>query len=620
MNTSLAGASKIIREKLVIPLIQSIEKSLENLDMGDENSIYLMEEELSAILVKLLENKISEIIKKLIVEKHLDLSKEIKSVFGVTDVKNNILIFFEGFQVADIFTEIFEMDRNKNILDKQDFYLYFFDIAFNRAKYPIFYIPFSITKRDDQLILDFDSQVYINRKALEYIVQEYNQEKGKKGSLKIISERIIYLAQHPNDFRSIVSSILSEIVNFFELDSSFDIANPQLQTSKSHLIKVSNSYYISLFDKSDEALINDYEEILKLLSEGDNKLADEFNKLIDDFIHKNPEPFNPVVEDEWDNLSISDKLVFASPIPLNSEQRQILSAIRKKGCKYITVEGPPGTGKSHTITAIACDAILRNHSVLVLSDKKEALDVVEDKITETMNKVRHDKNFQNPILRLGKTGSTYSQILSTASIENIKLHSRAVKKDYKDLEENIGKLSNTLKEDLEAEILKYSDIDIKKIHELLDLESYYDSNGFPIDIEEIIDQVDSAIELEEFRKILLIIKKQIIETNIEQNNPLNLFSLTYKDFESVSVFLNFSNDLIILKKKSAFLKEKCSKEVALLNNFTELRDFDLKVMEGFISQCKKMRSGIFGYLFKSEQMKKMVLDLNTKLPRSHFIT
>ncbi len=69
--------------------------------------------------------------------------------------------------------------------------------------------------------------------------------------------------------------------------------------------------------------------------------------------------------------------------------------------------------------------------MLVLSDKKEALDVVEEKITETMNKVRLDKNFQNPILRLGKTGSTYSQILATASIENIKTHYRAVKKIIK---------------------------------------------------------------------------------------------------------------------------------------------------------------------------------------------
>lgn len=618
LNSALAEASKTIKEKIVLPLISSIEKSLENLSLGDENSIYLMEEELTAVLVRLIENKLSELIKKLIVGERPDSSREIKSVFGLNEVKSSILVFFEAFQVADIFSEVFELERNKNILDKQEFYLYFFDITFDRAKYPIFYIPFNVSKQDDLLSLEFDAQVYINKKALEYIAQEYNQEKGKKGNLKTISERIIYLAQHTHDFRVVLNSILAEIVNFFELDSIFDITNPQPQVAKSLLVRASNLCYISLFDKSDEALINDYEEILKLLSIGDSKLGDEFNKLIDDFIHKNPQPFNPVVEEEWDSLSISDKLVFTSPIPLNSEQRQILSAIRKDGCKYITVEGPPGTGKSHTITAIACDSVLRNQSILVLSDKKEALDVVEDKITETMNKVRHDKNFQNPILRLGKTGSTYSQILSTASIENIKIHSRAVKKDYKDIEENIGKLTNTLKEDLEAEVLKYGEIDINRIHELLDLEVYYNANGYPIDTDELLNQHDSAIELEEFRRIFFLIKERIVVTNTGQNNLLSLFNLTYKDFENVGIFLSFLNDLCTLNKKLLVIKEKYAQKVNLLSNFAEFRDSDLKLLEGFISQCKKMRNGIFGYLFKSEQMRKMDEEFNKAIPNSKF--
>lgn len=106
----------------------------------------------------------------------------------------------------------------------------------------------------------------------------------------------------------------------------------------------------------------------------------------------------------------------APQVPLNSEQLQILSSIRKDGCKYIIVEGPPGTGKSHTITAISFDAILNHKSVLILSDKKEALDVVEDKITETMNKVRYgDEELQNPILRLGKIGiaQAYPRTCST---------------------------------------------------------------------------------------------------------------------------------------------------------------------------------------------------------------
>src|SRR5690606_23418385 len=99
--------------------------------------------------------------------------------------------------------EIFEMFRNRSILEKQDFYLYFGDIAFGNTKYPIFYIPVSITKQDEALQLEFDAQVYINKKALEYIVQENNVLSGKKGNLQSISERIIYLNQHTTDLQEI---------------------------------------------------------------------------------------------------------------------------------------------------------------------------------------------------------------------------------------------------------------------------------------------------------------------------------------------------------------------------------------------------------------------------------
>lgn len=608
LSASLEATAKIIKAGLVLPFIGNLEKPLENLNLGDENSIYLMEEELTSVLVNLLENKISEIVKLFLAKEKTDVAKQLKDVFDIQDVKTNIVSFFESFQVGDLFAEIYEMERNRTILDKQEFYLYFCDITFNKAKYPIFYIPFSIGKQNDLLTIEFDSQVYINKKALEYITQEYNQEKGKRGNLKTIAERIIYLAQHQGDFRHLISEILSEITNFFELDKSIDVSKPDQQAAKSFLIKVSNTCYIALFDKSDEALVNDYEEILRLLDAGNNVLAEAFNKLIDDFIHKNPQPFNPAVEDEWDNSGTSDRLVFSSPIPLNSEQLQILSAIRKDGCKYIIVEGPPGTGKSHTITAIAFDYILKNQSVLVLSDKKEALDVVEDKITETMNKVRHDKNFQNPILRLGKTGSTYSQILATAAVENIKTHFRVVKKDYSTIENNIEKLKNTLKEDLEAEILAYEEIDLKEIHELFDLEDYYQDKGFPIDIDEALNQPESAIELEEFRKIFLSLKYTLVINPGKKENDSRLFELlnfSIDEFEDISNFQQYLWLLDFLVSLVAKLKEVYGDKLSSILKFENFVDDNLANLNRFIDTYNKERNWFFGYLFKKEKIEKL---------------
>ncbi len=594
LTYSLENTSQIIKNEFVIPFVNNLIKPLENLKLGDENSIFLMEEELTSVLTNLVEVTISEGLKAMAVDVKVNLKQELKTAITVNDLKNNIVEFFQSFQVADLFSEIFEMERNKNILDKQEFYFYFCDITFNKAKYPIFYIPFSTLKEKDGISIEFDSQVYINKKALEYIVQEYHKDSGTKGSLKTITERIVYLTQHEGDFKTLIHDVLSELVNFFELDKQVDITSPAPQISKSLMVRISNSCYFALFDKSDEALVNDYENILKLL-ETNGILGDAFDKLIQDFIHNDPEPINPIVENEWDNTETSDRLVSISPIPLNSEQLQILSAIRKDGAKYLTVGGPPGTGKSHTITAIVFDAILKGQSVLVLSDKKEALDVVEDKITDTMNKVRHDKNFQNPILRLGKTGSTYGQILSASSIDNIKLHHKAVNNSYENLEQNIDKSSNSLKEDLQAEILSYQHINLEEIAELADLEKYY-GNTKLIDIEEAVGQPNSPTDLVEFRRIFF--KLSDFQNS---NKVLNFLGIS----DSKINLRNFNEYVEFLKSILNVINNvhiTFGKNIQVLSKLQDFTSSDLIELKRYLMDYRKLKSSFFGYLFKSKQL------------------
>lgn len=619
LSISIDEASKIVKKELVLPFISSLEKSLEQMELGDEDTIYLMEEELTNVFVKSLEDKISEVLKMLIATEKVNSTNEIAMVINEKDTRNTIISFFENFKITDLFSEVYEMERNRNILDKQEFYLYFFDITFNRVKYPIFYIPFSIEKIEDSFNVNFDAQVYINKKALEYVVQEYNKEKGKRGSLKNTSERIIYLAQNKETFNQIIKGIVDEIVDFFELDKNIDISNPSTQLSKSFLVRISNSAYISLFDKSDEALVNDYEEILQLLESGDSIIAEAFNKLIDDFIQKDPTPFIDEIQDEWEEFDTCDKLVFRSPIPLNSEQRQILMAVKKDGCKYITVEGPPGTGKSHTITALVFDSILKNQSVLVLSDKKEALDVVEDKITETMNKVRLDKNFQNPILRLGKTGNTYSQILSTTSIENIRTSYKAVRKDYKGLEESIEKTANTLKEDLEAEVVSYQGIDINEIYDLVNLESYFQKDGTIIELDELLAHPDSVVDFEEIRRVLSKIKNDFFIQQ-KDNEYLNLLGISLNDFKDIpalQVFIIFIESLLkTIDKLSNVYKD----DLKQLNNFPTFSDRDFESLGLELDQYAKSKHWLFGYMFAKNKLENLNHDFKKKFPESKFET
>lgn len=590
LSTSIDSASKIILKELVLPFVNNLVKPLENIGLGDENDIFQMEEELTSVLCAQLENKISEILKLLLAEMKVNIGEELKSVIRIDEIKTNIVQFFEEFKVGDLFSEVTEMERNRTILDKQEFYLYFCDITFEKIKYPIFYIPFSLIKKENILNVNFDSQLYINKKALEYIVQQYNELKGTKGTLQTINERIIYLAQHDNDLGELLNKILKEITNFFDLDNEINLSNDRYHVSKSFLVRCSNSLYISIFDKSDEALVNDYEEILKIISSGNSVLTDSFNKLIQDFIYNDPEGFNLTIENVWDEEPTPNKLIADSPIPLNSEQRQILAAIKKDGCNYITVEGPPGTGKSHTITAIVFDSIKNGKSVLVLSDKKEALDVVEDKITDTLNKVRNDINFQNPILRLGKTGNTYSQILATNTIENIKNHFRAVKSNHKDIQLEIEKFTNGLREDLHAEILASEEISLMEILEFIKLECFYFENGFPLEVDSSFENDDTNSRLEKVRTVLKTLadkfKNSEFDYPLPQKPSKQLIENTKTLNENVSkilILLNDDADWSEIKRCALEIYEKKIEFKLTKDKWDEITEVDKSINKDFIS-------------------------------------
>jgi len=601
--SSIQESETIIRTGLVIPFVEQIEKPLQNLNLGDENNLRVVEDELTNILLAMLEDHIPTMLKFYIADEDVDIKNEVLSLFNVTDIKANLESFFDNLQFADLFLELFEMEKNKLIFDKQEFYLYFGDIQFGNTKYPIFYIPFNLARNGDGFEMEFDSQIYINKKAMGYIAQEYNNVTGTTGNLNTISERIIYLAKKGLDIPKELYRVFDECSDFFSLDTKIDFSGNQLRTARGTQVRISNNCYISLFDNADEALVNDYEEILEKLEIDNGPLTTIFDSIIEDFIHHNPLSFNLEVEDEWDRSETSERLVHASPVPLNSEQRQILGALNKEGCKYLVVEGPPGTGKSHTITAIVFDAILKGKSVIVLSDKKEALDVVEDKITDTMNKIRLGDSFQNPILRLGKTGSTYNSILSSASINSIKDHHRAYRREKGDLEKYILQSQELLKAEIKKEVIAYEGINLQEIKEHSELESYFDNNGFDIDVTELSASSESLEDIKQLRHYLSRFKNVISSAH-----SVVLINQIVGNWDNLRSIDDLQKVLDILRTATSSvdqIKKQFNYWPSIVNKFHRITTREFLGIGRFIQDYSNLSHSIFGYLFKGSDIKNL---------------
>lgn len=596
-TSTLEAAGTAFYAEMVHPFISSLEKPLTNGELGDQDDIFMLEQELVSIFIGEIENKIAEILRRLIAKDSVEIKSELNSVITLEYLKTTLTTHFEDLKVADLFHDVQELENNRAILDKQDFYLYFGDITFHNTKYPLFYIPINIVRTQDTYQLEFDSQIYINKKAIEYVVQEFNKNKGTQGTLKNIGERIIYISQHASDLHQVLQEIIVEIENFFELQGAINFTQGQQMQARGADIDISNAFSFALFDKSDEALVNDYEEILAELALDGGELSGAFNQLLADFLQKNPVPVGLEVEQEWDDTETAERLVAQSPIPLNSEQLQILNAVKKPNSKYLIVEGPPGTGKSHTITAIIFDAILKSKSVLVLSDKKEALDVVEKNITETMNKVRFDQNFQNPILRLGKTGNTYSQILSKSSINDIKTHYRAVKKDIEFLDESILQSSTSLKQDIELESLAYGDVDLREVYELNTLEDKFAKTKFVFDLDEVQLNPQGGYDIDSIRNGMSAWQELVENKHLQR--ICDALNTKMGDITDLPIIVSA---LTTAKEIQDKIAAKTPQSISGFSNFKTFQARETSLLLDFLARYVQCKKPLVGYSFSKGKL------------------
>ncbi|MBU1706137.1 AAA family ATPase [Patescibacteria group bacterium] len=179
----------------------------------------------------------------------------------------------------------------------------------------------------------------------------------------------------------------------------------------------------------------DYSEIMTHLEQGGHNRFTEFVK---EYI----EGTVPNHQDEVDQtflerypLTSPQRYISNGPIPLNKSQKQILLALANAKNKMIVIDGPPGTGKSHTIAALAYQANEEGKSVVITSHKKEALDVIDRMMTDkykslhpqakpSITRMDQESGSENNI-----NNSLQNAVVSAASSRALEFNAAAVSED-----------------------------------------------------------------------------------------------------------------------------------------------------------------------------------------------
>ncbi len=177
------------------------------------------------------------------------------------------------------------------------------------------------------------------------------------------------LSNDPTEFRTDLSKLIQDAFAI-QLSSSlfedrieqFPNSQKSLDGSKFHDGKISlkNHSLLGQYSQKGSFLFREYEALLEKF--GEQSLEDLFQ---DHFVIDQELP-----------IPKEDKLF---PIfSLDASQEHVLHSVRQG--KSLVVEGPPGTGKSQLIANLVSDFIARGKKVLVVSQKRAALDVVFERM------------------------------------------------------------------------------------------------------------------------------------------------------------------------------------------------------------------------------------------------
>jgi hypothetical protein len=220
----------------------------------------------------------------------------------------------------------------------------------------------------------------------------------------------------------------------------------------------------------------------------------------------NFEPKENIVENSAIKLD-EDSIIYIND--LNYYQEQAL--VKNKLLDNLVIHGPPGTGKSQTITSLIANNNNQGNSVLMVSQKKAALDVIYNRLNEI-------NEFAIVLTDVKNKESFYSQI----------------KNYYSNLEKHINVNFNEkiLAEEIDTNLVKLEKI-VEKLYQIgpnnVSLIEVYNSNfdnafinGLENEYKTVKDKFDSSILKEDFNVIKKIYKSLNNEKHFDITKHLKM--------------------------------------------------------------------------------------------------
>ncbi len=307
------------------------------------------------------------------------------------------------------------------------------------VKAPLMLFPVKMDRTSENVVLknDFSRDILYNTNLIlannkfngknevlpDNAIDEFNEENYIDDMINFYNENKFYIHYKDCEIEKFLENKVSEFPNY---------KNGELEVKKYMVLGIYSTYVTSMYEDFHKMIQdNNVTKLIKELLWGMENILDNVDVTYDESDNK-PQTME-TIENEIDYIN-----------ELDFSQEKVLKEINSSDS--IVVQGPPGTGKSQTITSIISQCILQGKKVLMVSEKKTALDVIYSRLGDLskfailIDDVENKQNFYEQLNSIINSMNSNHLLLykmnesKTQTIENIKSKIETINYDIQCLE------------------------------------------------------------------------------------------------------------------------------------------------------------------------------------------
>ncbi len=250
--------------------------------------------------------------------------------------------------------------------------------AGNHVRCPLLYFPVELQEKNNNWYLSYRKDVSISFNKTFLLA--YSHVNGVNIDEEILNYSFSDFSKEAQEFRKQLYDLLKDSsldINFnqelFRDEINRFVDYKKLDFSNHHSngqLKLQSFAVLGIFSQADSYLLPDYDTIIaKPKYESVEEMFGKKSYSEVDTAKFSPDYLNQVKEES-----------LITPLSSDISQENAIKAI--KSGSSIVVQGPPGTGKSQLLCNTICDFIARGKKVLVVCQKRAALDVIYKRLRE----------------------------------------------------------------------------------------------------------------------------------------------------------------------------------------------------------------------------------------------